>query len=122
MFRWFKRRREVLRAREVEWLAAQLAGPDGLSDFQRRAEEALAQAGFLLKNRAVRPATGAPSERSVTGTVAPSNSRGNLYQDAVEIRLNDCDVVFFEERDKGNPDELISQLVARVRELVAHAS
>jgi hypothetical protein len=122
MFRWFKHRREVLHAREAQWLTARVAGPNGLSDFQRRAEEALGRAGFALNDRAVLRSIRSPSELSVTGTVSPSNSQVIFYADAAEIRLKDGDVVFFEECDKGSPNELISQLVARVRELVAHAS
>src|SRR4051812_42336666 len=99
MFRWLKRRDEVLRARDVQWLTAELAGPDGWSDFQRRADEALAKAGFPLSGRGLRFSNRSPGELFVTGTVAPSNSRVNLYADAAEIRSNNRGVVFFEECD-----------------------
>lgn len=110
MLGWLARRREALRAHEQLWRPERETDSEGLTWFQRRAEAALASAGFPLRERAVQHLSGGdPADLFITGLAGRQNARVYLYQDGIEVRVRE-DVLRFEDWDSDTPDQLIHVL------------
>ena len=121
VFAWLQRRREILRLRAESWQDASTPGAGGLSEFQRGAESALGEAGYTLRERATISRLGAGADLTLVGFLGTSNLAVRLHVHAMELRAPNDEILLFEEADKGTPQELIAQLVKRVRELLDRA-
>lgn len=119
---WLARRREARRAHEEQWALERVIGPDGLSEFQRRAEAALTAAGFRLREREVSPLRGGADSRDlfISGLAGQSGARVYLYQDGLELRGDRTDLRL-EHWDVESPDQIIRMLIGALLELDAQA-
>jgi hypothetical protein len=121
MFDWLRRRRESIQSHEKLWAPERVTGSDGLSVFQRRAEDALLAAGYGLRQREVRQLSGGePTDLFITGLTGRVNARVYLYQDGIELRA-DNKVLRFEDWDSEGPDDMVRILRDALRELDARA-
>ena len=111
---WFAANQAWRQAHEAAWRTSALAGPDGLSPFQRQASEQLCAAlGALAFQRH------GQSETYLLAELPSGNASVFIYVDGAQIHAESRALFVAEREDYATPAELIQRFVAAARGVAA---
>lgn len=109
---WRKKARERRKAHDLAWNAFVTSSPDGLTEFDRKAEESLRRVidGISFDKRGT-------SEPYLYGAIPGTTAVIYLHGDGAQIHDGPSELFWSEYYDYETPDDLVNTLVARARDI-----